>query len=122
MKFHIDNAAGQNLFTGYGQGYVSINNQRYEHPVLVLPEQVVEPWAVGGFDALTRDHFDALLSQRPEIVLFGSGDTLRFPQPELTRGLAAAAVGFEVMDTRAACRTYNILVVEGRRVVAAMLV
>jgi uncharacterized protein len=122
MKFHIDKAAGQNFFTGYGQGYVSINNQRFEHPVLVLPEQAVEPWAVTDFDALTRDHFDALLSQHPEIVLFGSGDTLRFPRPELTRGLAEAAIGLEVMDTRAACRTYNILVVEGRRVVAAMLV
>lgn len=122
MKFHITRAAGQNLFTGYGDGYVAINNERFEHPVLVLPEQPVQSWDVAGFDALTPAHFDILLQARPEIVLLGTGDTLRFPRPELTQQLTAAAVGFEAMDTRAACRTYNILIAEGRQVVAAILV
>lgn len=122
MKFHITRAAGQNLFTGYGDGYVAINHERFEHPVLVLPEQPVRQWNVAGFDALTAADFVALLQARPEIVILGTGDIHRFPRPELTLPLAAAAVGFEAMDTKAACRTYNILMAEGRQVVAAILV
>ncbi|HET7157715.1 MAG TPA: MTH938/NDUFAF3 family protein, partial [Burkholderiales bacterium] len=64
----------------------------------------------------------SLLTTRPEIILFGSGATLRFPRPELTRAIAAAAVGLETMDTAAACRTYNVLTAEGRQVLAALLV
>jgi uncharacterized protein len=122
MKFHITKAAGQNLFTGYGDGYVAINNARYEHPVLVSPEGEVERWDASSFDALTRAHFEALLERSPELVLLGTGDTLRFPRPELTRVLATAGMGFEAMDTKAACRTFNILMAEGRSVIAAILV
>jgi uncharacterized protein len=122
MKFHITKAAGQNLFTGYGDGYVAINNARYEHPVLVSPEGEVEPWDASSLDALTRAHFEALLERGPELVLLGTGVTLRFPRPELTRVLATAGMGFEAMDTKAACRTFNILMAEGRRVIAAILV
>jgi uncharacterized protein len=122
MKFHITKAAGQNLFTGYGDGYVAINNARYEHPVLVSPDGEVERWDASSFDALTRAHFEALLERSPELVLLGTGDILRFPRPELTRVLATAGMGFEAMDTKAACRTFNILMAEGRRVIAAILV
>ncbi len=122
MKFHLTRAAGQNLFTGYGSGYVAINHQRFEHPVLVAPGQAVQAWDADGFESLTAAHFESVLELKPEIVLFGSGDLLRFPRPELTRPFAAAAVGFEAMDTKAACRTYNILMAEGRQVVAAILI
>jgi uncharacterized protein len=122
MKFHLDQAVGQNLFTGYGDGYVSVNHQRYEHSVLLAPGRDVARWDVTAFEALTRAHFEALLELAPEIILLGTGDTLRFPRADLTRVLAAASVGFEAMDTRAACRTYNILMTEGRQVVAAVLV
>jgi uncharacterized protein len=122
MKFHVTTPAGQNLFTGYGDGYVAINNERYEHPVLVSPEGAVESWDASSFEALTREHFEALLARTPELVLLGTGETLRFARPELTRVLATAGVGFEAMDTKAACRTFNILMAEGRRVIAAILV
>ena len=122
MKFHLTTAADRNLFTGYGAGYVAINQQRYDYPVLVLPEQAVQRWDVTSFDALTAEQFSSLLMTRPEIILFGSGSTLRFPRPELTRAIAAAAVGLETMDTAAACRTYNVLTAEGRQVLAALLV
>ncbi|MDB5865476.1 MAG: hypothetical protein JWO70_3282, partial [Betaproteobacteria bacterium] len=101
---------------------VAINNARYEHPVLVFPEGEVEPWDASSLDALTRAHFEALLERGPELVLLGTGATLRFPRPELTRVLATAGMGFEAMDTKAACRTFNILMAEGRRVIAAILV
>ena len=121
MKLQLSRATGQNLFTGYGAGYVSINGDRYEHSVLVLPGRPVEQWAVSDFDTLTAAHFEALLESGPEIVIVGTGDTLRFPAAQLTRTFAPAGVGFEAMDTKAACRTYNVLVVEGRRVLAAIL-
>ena len=122
MKFHLEKAEGQNLFTGYGDGYVAINHQRFERAVLVAPELAVQEWNAPAFDALTAAHFEALLQLKPEIVIFGTGAALRFPRPELTRALATARVGLEVMDTKAACRTYNILMAEGRQVLAAVLV
>jgi uncharacterized protein len=121
MKFHVTTAIDRNHFTGYGAGYVVINQQRFDYPLLVLPEQAVQRWDVASFDALTTEHFSALLSAAPELILFGSGATLRFPRPELTRALAAAGLGFEAMDTAAACRTFNVLSAEGRRVLAALL-
>jgi uncharacterized protein len=121
VKFHITRGEGRNLFTGYGSGYVAINEQRYEHSVVVAPQQAVQPWAVRAFEDLTPEHFGALLEWKPEVVIFGSGEKLRFPRPDMTRALASASVGFEAMDTKAACRTYNILMAEGRQVVAAIL-
>ena len=122
MKFHLARAEGRNVFTGYGPGYVAINDQRHERSLVVAPDEPVEAWNAESFDALTPAHFAALLALKPEIVIFGTGERLRFPRPELTRALADAAVGFEAMDTKAACRTYNILTAEGRAVVAAILV
>lgn len=121
MKFHLTRAEGRNLFTGYGKGYVAVNDRRYERNVVVTPQRPVAEWDASSFDALTPAHFEALLALEPELVLLGTGETLRFPRTELTRALAAASVGLEVMDTRAACRTYNVLMAEDRRVVAAIL-
>ncbi|HYH43764.1 MAG TPA: Mth938-like domain-containing protein [Burkholderiales bacterium] len=122
MKFHLTRAAGNNLFTGYGEGYVAINDQRFEHSIVVTPGNPVADWDAGSFEALTAAHFAALLTLKPEIVILGTGAKLRFPRPEVTRPLAEAQVGFEAMDTKAACRTFNILMAEGRQVVAAILV
>ncbi len=122
MKFHLTHPAGENLFTGYGADYVAIDAQPYRHAIVVAPGRGVQAWDVADFDALTPAHFEALLEFKPEIVLLGTGAGLRFPAPALTHPLAAAAIGFEAMDTKAACRTYNILVAEGRQVVAAMLI
>jgi uncharacterized protein len=88
---------------------------------VVAPDHEVAAWDAQSFYALEPAHFEALLALKPEIVILGTGPRQRFPRPELTRALAEAAVGFEAMDTRAACRTYNILMAEGRAVVAAIL-
>ena len=121
MNFHLQNANGQNLFTGYGAGYTLVNSVRYEHSLVVTPERVIEDWQVPNFDALSASHFEFLLALKPEIVLLGTGAALRFPQPALSRRLLLAHIGLEVMDTAAACRTYNILSAEGRNVAAAVL-
>ena|SRR5438128_1743612 len=122
MKFHVTQLAGQHVFTGYGDGYVAVNHERFERPVIVTPGEAVRDWDAASFEALTAAHFERLLDLEPEIVLLGTGAVIRFPRPDLTRALTQARVGFEVMDTKAACRTYNILTSEGRQVVAAMLV
>ena len=122
MKLHLTKAADQNVFTGYGDGYVSINQQRFEHNVMVMPGREVTRWDPAGFDALAAADFSALLALNPEIVILGTGNALRFPKPELTRPLSAAQIGFEAMDTKAACRTYNVLVAEGRQVLAVIFV
>jgi uncharacterized protein len=120
MKFHLAQAPGQNLFTGYGAGYVAVNAVRHETSLLVTSERVMS-WDIAGFDALEVRYAEQFLDLQPEIVILGTGASLRFPHHELSRLLAAAGVGFEVMDSKAACRTYNVLTAEGRRVLAAIL-
>jgi uncharacterized protein len=120
MKFHLSTPSG-NLVTGFGPGWVRVGTEVHRSAILLTPESVTE-WAKPGFDALTEADFTGLLAQAPELVLLGTGNTLRFPHPRLTRALAEAGVGLEVMDTPAACRTFNILAGEGRKVVAALIV
>jgi uncharacterized protein len=121
MKFQVLQPGNQNMVTGYGDGYVAINTERYTSPVIVMPNRAVAGWDVRDFAALEPAHFQALLEFKPEIILLGTGERQQFPRPELTRVLVDARVGFEVMDSRAACRTYNILMSEGREVLAALL-
>ena len=121
MKLYADASGSLNTVTGYGAGYVEINLRRFEHALIVQPEGEVLDWAAGSFEALAGAHFEALLAHAPEIVIVGTGDRQRFPHPRLIAALIDARVGVEVMDTRAACRTYNILMHEGRKVLAAML-
>jgi uncharacterized protein len=121
MKFHLSTAEG-NMFTGHGADYVRLGVVEYRDNILVTPERIATGWTAGGFDTLTEADFAALAELKPEVVLLGTGVSLRFPHPRLTRALTDAGIGIEVMDTPAACRTFNILAAEGRRVAAAVLV
>ena len=85
------------------------------------PEGEVVPWGVADFESLTATDLEALLGLQAEVVLLGTGATHRMPHPRLTAALTRAGIGVEAMDSFAACRTYNILMSEGRRVVAAIL-
>lgn len=121
MKFHLSKPDGVNVFTGYGPGYVMVNGQRHERSLVVLRERLVTDWPISGFDSLAAADFEMLAGLEPEVLLLGTGERQRFPRPELTRALIDARIGLEVMDLQAACRTYNILVAEERKVVAALL-
>jgi uncharacterized protein len=121
LKFHLSTARG-NLVTGLGPGWVRVGAVEYRGNLVLTPAAVVAGWAAGGFDGLVEADFSGLLAHEPEVVLFGAGGTIRFPPPRLTRELTDRRVGFEAMDTPAACRTFNILAAEGRAVVAALLV
>ena len=122
MKFEQESAAGRNRFTGYGEGYVEINRKRHAASLLVGGERLVTDWPLTSIEDLSADHFAAIIEMKPEIVLLGTGAKFVFPEPALLAPLRKAGVGVEVMDTPAACRTYNILLGEGREVVAALIV
>jgi uncharacterized protein len=121
MKFHLATAPGVNLFSGYGDGYVAVNGVRYESSLVVLPERIVDPWDAPTFEALTPVHFEFLSGLGVQVVLLGTGGCLRFPPPSLQKIVLQAGIGLETMDAMAACRTYNILAAEGRKVAAAIL-
>lgn len=122
MKLHQDSSGALSTVTGYGADYVEVNLVRHTGSLIVMPESPVIAWPVDSFDALTPELFAMLLPLEPEVVVFGSGERLRFPHPRLTAALAAKRIGVEAMDFKAACRTYNILMSEGRRVAAALLI
>ena len=120
MKLHASAPSALNTFTAYGEGYVMVNDQRHEANLIVLPGQLLA-WNVKTFADLVEDDFKVFLDMKLEILLLGTGPRQRFPHPRLTRALAATRVGVEAMDLQAACRTYNILMAEERRVAAALL-
>lgn len=122
MKLHLDNPSSRNLVTGYGAGYVAINHRHYEASLILLPDRIVETWSAGSFEALAERDFEAILALEPEVLLLGTGERQRFPAPGLLRPLIEVRIGYEVMDLPAACRTFNILMAEGRRVAAALLI
>jgi uncharacterized protein len=120
LKFHLSTAEG-NVFTGYGADFVRLGIVEYRENIVVTPEKIITGWAPRGFDTLAVEDFATLAELKPEVALLGTGATIRFPHPGLTRALTDARIGLEVMDTPAACRTFNILAAEGRRVAAAIL-
>ena len=121
MKFHLQ-TPDVHLVTASGPGWIRVGVDEYRASVVLLPDAVITGFAPAGFDALGAADFAALLAHRPEIVLVGTGAAHRFVHPRLFAALSAARVGVEAMDTRAACRTFNILVGEGRRVLAALVI
>ncbi len=121
MKLHLSMATGRNLITAYGDGYVSVNHIRHERSLIIMPERTIADWPPQSLAELQPAHFDPLLDLGLEVVLIGTGTSLRFPPPQVLRPLMAARLGFEIMDFQAACRTYNILVDEDRKVAAALL-
>jgi len=121
MKLQLAKTDGLNTFTAYGEGYVSVNGVRHDHNLAVLPNRLIPEWTQASFDSLTLADFELLAGLGAEIILLGTGNQLRFPRQELLQPLVRAQKGLEVMDVPAACRTYNILISEGRKVVVGLL-
>lgn len=122
MKLHADKT-DRHAITAYGDGWIAVNGQRYTGNCLLCASTGVHPWTPAGFADLLPPHFEdvLLLPQKPELLIFGSGQRQRFAPPSMLRSLTAQRIGVECMDTAAACRTYNILAAEGRFVAAALL-
>ena len=121
MKMHAERPDGSNAITRHAPEGVIVAGIEHRSSVVGPWRGEVQPWAVERFEALSEASFEPLLAMAPELVIFGSGSRLRFPPPALLKALMARRIGFETMDTPAACRTYNVLLAEGRAVVAALL-
>jgi uncharacterized protein len=125
MKLQPDRLDVQSILA-YGPGWVGLGSngvaEKIDYSVVIGSRGEKLTWNCTRFEQLTAEHFAQLTALKPELVIFGSGTRLRFPSPAFLRGLMAARIGLETMDTLAACRTYNILAGEGRHVVAALLI
>jgi uncharacterized protein len=121
MKLHPTNTQQYQTVTGYDDLGVELNAQRYQHSLIVLPETPPVSWPVNSFDQLTVEHFEQIAATLPDVVILGTGNKQRFVHPKLIGALTSHHKGVECMDNQAACRTYNILMAEGRKVALALI-
>jgi uncharacterized protein len=121
LKLHLDRPGGTNFITAFEPDHVQVNQTRYGASLVVLRDRVLPDWPPRSADQLVAAHFESLAELGADIVLLGTGRSLKFPHPRLSAALMARRIGLEVMDSGAACRTYNILAGEGRNVAAALI-
>ena len=120
MKFTLETTSRVNLIRGYSSQEIRIGEQRLQGSCLVSAESLIADWAPKTFADLATEHLEPVLALKPELVLLGTGPSQRFPPSALRTAFTSRGIGLEVMDLGAACRTFNILVQEERRVVAAL--
>ena len=121
MRFTQDSSSARYLIRGYGEGEIKINDQSYRGAVLVSANSLRHEPTIRSLDALLELDTGSVLKLEPELVLLGTGAHQEFPRPQFGATFLKAGIGFEVMDTGAACRTYNVLIGEQRRVAALLL-
>jgi uncharacterized protein len=121
MKLHSDSTQQYQTVTGYDATGVEINAQRFNYSLLVMPETPPRPWNVTRFEDLQAAHFEQIAADAPDVVILGTGERQRFVHPRLIAALSARHIGVESMDSQAACRTYNVLMGEGRKVTLALI-
>jgi uncharacterized protein len=122
MKLHATTTQQYQTVTGYDEHGVEINAQQFAFSLIVLPEAAPTAWPVDNFEALTVEHFAQIDATKPDVVILGTGRKQRFVHPKLTSILTSRRIGIECMDNQAACRTYNILMAEGRKVALALII
>jgi uncharacterized protein len=122
MKFQLEAPGGVNLIRGYVPGELRVNEATYATGIVLSAATIVAPWRPTAIAELQEVDLEPILALQPEVVLLGTGARQVFPDPAMLRALYARNVGIEIMDTSAACRTFNVLVAEGRAVVAALIV
>lgn len=121
MHFAAEDCQSELLVRAFQPGKIHVGVNQYTNSVIIHSGQPVENWRPQQFEVLCREDFECLLPLQSEVILFGSGNTLRFPHPSITSCVLEASTGLEIMDTAAACRTFNILLSEGRSVIAVLL-
>jgi uncharacterized protein len=122
MRLNLDRDNSKNIIRAYTVGSITINEYTVERSVIVTPTRMINDWPPQRFIELEASHMAQIATLQPEIVLLGTGARQQFPAPQVTHRLLALGIGVEVMDTAAACRTYNIVMLEGRQVAAALLI
>ncbi len=122
MKLHLTTAENHHLITGYDANFIEVNKQRYVQSLIVTPEQLILDWQVPDFASLNETEFRKIAELSAEVVLLGTGKKHQFLHPKTYQILTQQGTPLECMTTAAACRTYNILMSEGRNVVAALII
>ena len=122
MKFHLDAPGGLNLVRGYGPGQLRVGERTHTSSVILTATAIIEGWRPASVQDLTAADLEPVLGLAPEVVLLGTGAHQQFPDSAILRILYEQRIGVEIMDTSAACRTFNVLVSEGRSVAAALIV
>jgi uncharacterized protein len=121
MKLHATNTKQYQTITAYDDDGVELNATRFENSLIVLPEIAPMSWPVDQFEELRTEHFEQIAATLPDVVILGTGKKQRFVHPKLIGALTSQHKGVECMDNQAACRTYNILMAEGRKVALALI-
>ncbi len=121
MHFVRENFSSALMIRGYGEGEIRVGEQTYRHSLILTHKQIIDDWRPQRLDELESTDFELIHTLETDILLLGTGPSLRFPPPALTASLLEAGIGVEIMDTAAACRTFNILLSEDRPVAAALL-
>ncbi|MDZ7753092.1 MAG: Mth938-like domain-containing protein [Gammaproteobacteria bacterium] len=121
MKLQLDSGDSQFAITSYGVGQVVVNEERLTRSCIVGPGGLVRDWGPGDVREMLPRHLEAILALEPEVIILGTGARQIFPDTRVMEPLIRRQVGLEVMDTGAACRTYNILLAEGRRIAAGLM-
>ena len=121
MKLHVTSTQQYQTVTGYDDDWIEINAVRFDYSLIVLPEIAPTAWPLTSFEALESSDLEAIAAHSPDLVILGTGKKQRFAHPRLMSGLLTRGIGVECMDNQAACRTYNILMTEGRKVALALI-
>ena len=120
MKLTLDARGDVNLIRGYTAGGVRIGERVVSRSCIVAADTLITEWDAPRATELAASHLEPIFALNPEVVLLGTGGAQRFPSAEVRDAFASRGIGLEPMDLHAACRTYNILVQEERRVVALL--
>lgn len=120
MRLTDDRTGGAFLVRSYAPGEVRVGDAVLHRSCVISAERLIDDWRPQTLDELSAADLEAVFALQPEIVVLGSGARQRFPDTQLLAAILERGIGCEVMDTGAACRTYNVLVSESRRAVAAL--
>jgi uncharacterized protein len=121
MELNLDTGEGRYQIRAYTKNFIQINEQKIRHSLIVTPDKLIDPWPPQSVSDLTAEDLQIITNLQPSIVLLGSGEKLVFPHPQLLTIFYQKKIGIEVMNNGAACRTYTVLMSEGRKVAAAIL-
>jgi len=121
MKLHLTTSENEHLITGYGDDFIAVNDRKYPSNILLTPNEIYLDWFTGKFSEIAVSSFEKIIALQPEVVLLGTGEKHQFLHPKHYANLTEANIPLECMTTAAACRTYNILMSEGRNVAIAIL-
>jgi len=121
MEFSLDRGTATYQIQAYEPGCITVSGEKIAHSILILAEHLISPWEPGSLELMKAEDIERILTFKPEVVIIGTGHKMQRPSLEVLRPLIDQNIGFEIMDTKAACRTYTLLMSEDRKVAALLI-